>query len=210
MPLKPPAEEYTIGDEFHRVIGYCVAEWSWIDEQLFRIFQVCVGKPEQCAIIFYSLPGLNQRLKLTSEIVLSLLPKPKRKSGGHDERSVQYWKDIEKRVSGLLAMRRRIAHHQVTRTTIVTNSKAPPKADAVVINTPEKETILASWFEIYMSEGEALRGRGVEKVRIAMVDLRKHLQELRLVVSELEKFHTLYIRTLPEAHLPLDGSWIVP
>jgi hypothetical protein len=58
------------------MIGYCIAEWAGIDDELFRIFQHCTGaKEQQAAIIYYRTPGLNVRLGLVDEIVRSVLPK---------------------------------------------------------------------------------------------------------------------------------------
>ena len=79
-------------DDFHMMIGYCVAEWAKVDDELFRIFRDCVGPYEQSAIIYYRTPTLNARLGLTDEIVQSVLPKRKKKSGGHYHPSVKAWK----------------------------------------------------------------------------------------------------------------------
>jgi hypothetical protein len=57
------------------MVGYCIAAWADVDEQLFRIFQDCVGPLEQSAIIYYKTPGLDARFTLTNEIVRSILPK---------------------------------------------------------------------------------------------------------------------------------------
>jgi hypothetical protein len=62
-------------DEFHMMIGYCIAEWAGIDDELFRIFQHCTeAKEQQAAIVYYRAPGLNVRLGLVNEIVRSVLP----------------------------------------------------------------------------------------------------------------------------------------
>jgi hypothetical protein len=62
-------------NEFYMMIGYCIAEWAGIDDELFRIFQHCTGaKEQQAAIIYYRTPGLNVRLGLVDEIVRSVLP----------------------------------------------------------------------------------------------------------------------------------------
>ena len=48
-------------DEFHMVMGYCIAAWAAVDEQLFLLFSDCVGPHEQAAIIYYRTPGLDVR-----------------------------------------------------------------------------------------------------------------------------------------------------
>jgi hypothetical protein len=48
-------------DEFHMVMGYCIAAWAQVDDQLFRIFRDCVGPYDQSAVIYYRTPGLHLR-----------------------------------------------------------------------------------------------------------------------------------------------------
>ena len=61
--------------DFFGLLGQCIAAWALIDDELFRLFQECVGQPEQSAIIFYRTPGLDLRLSLTDEIFRSVLPR---------------------------------------------------------------------------------------------------------------------------------------
>src|SRR5271163_2220003 len=110
-PRAPSKSWQELGDEFHLMVGYCIAAWARIDDELFRIFRACVGPYKQSAIIYYRTPGLDMRLGLTDELVLSVLPKKDRKSGGHDHPSVKAWKAAKSGFSDLLAIRRRIAHH---------------------------------------------------------------------------------------------------
>ena len=49
-------------DEFHMMVGYCIAEWADVDNALFNIFQLCVGRREPSAIIYYRMTGLEQRI----------------------------------------------------------------------------------------------------------------------------------------------------
>src|SRR5580704_18065915 len=105
MPDEPPKSGQELGDEFHAMVGYCIAEWASVDDELFQIFRHCVGPIEQSAIIYYRTPGLKPRLDLTEELVKSVLPKRTKKSGGHDPAVA----DFEK----LLGTRRRIAHQPI-------------------------------------------------------------------------------------------------
>jgi hypothetical protein len=43
-------------DEFHMMLGYCIAAWADVDDLLFRIFRECIGPHLQCAIIYYKTP----------------------------------------------------------------------------------------------------------------------------------------------------------
>ena len=99
-------------DEFHMMLGYCIAAWADVDDLLFRIFRDCIGPYEQCAIIYYKTPGLEARFSLTDEIVRSVLPK--KKPGAHDHPSVKAWDKAIKPRQDLLSQRRRLAHHPVT------------------------------------------------------------------------------------------------
>jgi hypothetical protein len=58
-------------DEFHRVMGSCIAAWAQVDDQLFRIFRSCIGPYDQSAVIYYRTPGLDVRLALVDEIVIT-------------------------------------------------------------------------------------------------------------------------------------------
>jgi hypothetical protein len=76
--------EQECADEFHMMVGYCIAEWARVEDALFRIFQACLSiKAEQCAILYYRTPSLDTRLVLVDEIVKSVLPK-KPKPSAHD------------------------------------------------------------------------------------------------------------------------------
>jgi hypothetical protein len=99
-------------DEFHMMIGYCIAEWAGIDDELFRIFQHCTGaKEQQTAIVYYRAPGLNVRLGLVNEIVRSVLPQTH--PAGKDHPKLARWKAINMDCEDLFATRRRIAHRPV-------------------------------------------------------------------------------------------------
>jgi hypothetical protein len=78
-----------------------------IDNELFQIFQHCVGAAEQSAIIFYRAPGLDVRLSLTDEVVTFLYQKRPKKSGAHDPPQLK--KRAIENFRNLLAVRRRIA-----------------------------------------------------------------------------------------------------
>lgn len=107
MPKRDPNQE------FFETLGRCIAVWASVDEELFRLFQCCVGPVEQAAIIFYRMPGLDVRLNTTDELIRSLLPKRTQKNGKHEHKSVRIWKEIFNRIKDQLAVRRRLAHQPV-------------------------------------------------------------------------------------------------
>jgi hypothetical protein len=164
-------------DNFHMMVGYCIAEWAKVDDELFQIFRDCVGPTEQSAIIYYRMPGLSVRLTLTDEIVRSVLPKPARISGGHDHASVKAWKDAIKDFRDLLGVRRRIAHHPIA-----------IKHGATWSFDPVLSSLLAqpSWFEIHVGQREQLRSG--ELPALQLDDLKAHLTAVEALRDRLQHF----------------------
>jgi hypothetical protein len=183
-------------------VGYCVAEWSNLDEWLFRIFQSCVGAPEQCSIVYYKIPGLEPRLSLADEIVKSILPKPDRKSGGHQHVSVQEWNGVRKNIEKLLSIRRRIAHQQVAGEIAVHYTLL---ADPLGSNksTPNPPPEIVPWFAIYMSQSESLRGKLPEIAALKEPDLIEHAKSVQAETENLAKFYDAHLAKRPGAHAPL-------
>jgi hypothetical protein len=177
-------------EEFHAAMGRCIATWAVADQVLFEIFQYCVGPPKQCAIIFYKQPGLDQRLTLTTEIVLSLLPQPTKKDGGHPHLGAKAWKEIDKKFHDLLAVRRRIAHQNVRADT--THEQA------------EMETIVRFAFEILPGYGEQLRGRSDDHAPLGIDALIRHDQDVARLVQALFRFQRRKLRRHVQASSPPD------
>jgi len=203
-------------DKFHMHIGYCIAEWAELDERLFLIFQSCVGSPEQCAIIYYKIPGLEPRLSLTDEIIRSVFPKTERKSGDHtqDYPHVVRWSKIKTSIEGLLSTRRRIAHHQVAaemgiryaaRTISLRENSIEDFEDTFTRNEPME---FLSWFSIYMSHGETLRGKLPKVAALKEGDLIEHAELLRSTTNELVAFYRECMATRLGAHPP-PSHWLV-
>ena len=179
-----------LGDEFHMVVGYCIAEWASVDDELFRIFRHCIGPYEQSAIIYYKTPGLEPRLSLTDEIVISVLPKPARKSGGHDLPEVTAWKAAITDFRNLLAIRRRIAHHPVA------IRQQPLAWDVSRFDLPPP-----SWFEIYVNEHEQFRTGEIPALKVE--DLKVHLLALTLLRDRLHHFfYDVLIKLKPTSAAP--------
>jgi hypothetical protein len=162
-------------NNFHMMIGYCIADWAKVDDELFRIFRDCVGPYEQSAIIYYRTPGLNVRLELTDEIVKSVLPKPQKQSGDHDHPSVKAWKAAKKDFRDLLSTRRRIAHH-------------PIKHGAIWPFDPALSLLLSwpPWFEIQIGQHEQLRSGKLPDLQLD--DLKAHLSAVAALRERLQHF----------------------
>jgi hypothetical protein len=174
-----------IGDEFHMMVGYCIAEWAKVDNELFLIFRDCVGPYEQSAIIYYKTPGLDARFSLTDEIVRSVLPKPARKSGGHQHHSVKAWGTAIKGYQELLAARRRIAHHPVA-------IRMQPLVFSSVFNSATLGSVTISgapsWYEIYVNQHERLRGKSSDLPALRADDLRCHFRSVGALGDRLHHF----------------------
>jgi hypothetical protein len=188
-----------LGDEFHMMMGYCIAEWAQVDESLFEIFHTCVGPREQCAIIYYRIPGLDPRFSLTDEIVCSVLPQRDRKSGGHDHPDVKLWKETIGKYQGLLNERRRIAHHPVA-------LRTPWILDIEMIGAMglNGSALPAgpSHFEIYVNHNESLREKSSDLPALSVGDLRLHLAKVNKFHGDLRRFLRDVLLKRHEEHLP--------
>jgi hypothetical protein len=133
---------------------------------------------------------------MTDEIVRSVLPKPDRKSGGHDHPSVVAWKGLKKEFSELLATRRRIAHHPVEnsmnfgallagmRGAAGAVNSLPVNVAAVNASFPPPE----SWYSIYVSQHERARGYASDLPRLTAKDLESHLTAVNALNLDLGLF----------------------
>jgi hypothetical protein len=163
-------------DNFYLLIGHCIANWAQADEQLFYICRECIGPYEQSAIIYYRTPGMDIRLNLVDELVKSVLPKRKRKSGGHDHPLVKQWNDIVAGIKNLLSVRRRIAHQPVQTTANLLLLFANPSA------------FNENAFRISPSDHEKLREKESDVSPIVIDDLREHLLAVDEFTQRLRGF----------------------
>src|SRR5207253_9378899 len=104
MSEEQPEAWQKLRDEFHMAMGYCIAAWARVDDELFRIFRDRLGPYNQSAIIYYRTPGLDSRLSLTDEIVkMTLLSSWERPENDPRPKS---WKAAIKDFRALLSVRR--------------------------------------------------------------------------------------------------------
>jgi hypothetical protein len=159
-------------DEFHMVMGYCIAAWAQVDDQLFRIFRDCIGPYDQSAVIFYRTPGLDTRLSLTDEIVrVTLLPSWER-PGKRDPR-IKAWSAILSEFRASLAIRGRVAHQ-------------PVRTEPFRVGMPAGAQLTA--FEIYVGRHEQLRDSAAKSVPLTLGDLKNHLAAVNKLSDRLKAF----------------------
>jgi hypothetical protein len=176
-------------NEFHMMIGYCVAEWAGIDDELFRIFQHCTGvKEKQAAILYYRTPGLDSRLKMVDEIVRSVLPKKPDRAGSHDHPDVKRWKKISAQCSNLFGTRRRIAHQPVRAQETLAPAGPPPIPYLYIMDQSVNNMTMQASFEIYTSQTEMMRGKESKLSPLTLTDLQEHQKTTSQVRSQINMF----------------------
>jgi len=172
-----------LADEYHMMMGYCIAEWATIDESLFRIFRDCIGPYEQSAILYYRIRGLETRLQATDEIVKSVLTK--HNAGNHRHINVKMWNRIMDRFPDLLSVRRRIVHQPVSIQFLPNRRVTMPSVNTEVFAryyaAPEP------LFKSYMSRHEELRDRKKPNP-LHVNDLQNHVRQLRDISVDLLRF----------------------
>jgi hypothetical protein len=167
-----PKWRHPVFDKFHTELGYCVTAWAQVDEELFNIFQRCVGPWRQCAIIYYRTPGLDVRRNMVDEIVRFILPKQERKSGGHPPPDLKAWTEANEGFQTLLGVRRRIAHQQVgVSVYLAEDGRQPDRYNSV---------------EVFPSYQERLRGKSDETIDID--GLKKHQDDVGKLAQRLSTF----------------------
>lgn len=197
MPIGPPprppllpgekeAEEYRRRqDDFHLRLGYCIAKWAEVENELFRIFWTGLrSSKEQAATVYYYIRSLEQRVTLTDELMGWLLPKTQ--SGGHHHPDLKEWNAICTEFRDLLPTRNRLAHHpvegEIIEWVIVPPKDSPSSGGHVVGHGYD------SWFSIAESEQERLRGRGKKPERLDAGHLAAHLDRTTILARWLEQF----------------------
>jgi hypothetical protein len=157
-------------------LGYCIAEWANLEEQLFLICRDCLGSYEQAAIVYYRQPGIDVRIQMVDELVRSILPR--KQSGEHDHEDVKIWHQLFKGIKKLLSVRRRIAHQPVRTSQNALAILVMGTAQKFVVGNPA----------VSMSRHEEKRGRGLEDKPILLADLKTHLAEVKIVTAALSNF----------------------
>jgi hypothetical protein len=191
MPAEQDEHWRKLANEFHMMMGYCVAAWAQVDNELYRIFRDCVALHDHAAIIYYRTPGLNVRLDLVDEIVKTTLLPSWERPGTRDPR-IKAWKAATKDFRDLLSVRRRIAHHPV----------APRQEPRHFGDTLGQ--LAPSWYEIYVGRHERLRDSAAKLPALRIGDLRMHRLEVAELSIRLESFYHDVLTKPREASPPPD------
>jgi len=178
-----------LSDEFHMIMGYCIAAWARVDDELFRIFQDCMANTDQSAVIYYRTPGLDIRLKMVGEVVVTTLLPSWERPGKRDPR-VKEWNAIAKKFGDLLAVRRRIAHHPVM-------PRQEPRRFGMRFGEAAP-----SWYEIYVSQHERLRDSAAKLPPLLVNDLRQHRADVGLLADRLSRYFHDMLTKPPGAFPP--------
>lgn len=169
----------TPGNEFHMLVGKCITAWARVEEHLFKICATSLGTTDQrAAIVYFRTPTIESRLQLTDELLRTVLPKPERKSGGHDHADVQTWDRIRKDIGKILQTRNRIAHHPVADRKLFPT--APEGAVGMLFDM--------SWFESVVSDAERLRGRHDDAKPLLAPHLSAHRLDVEMIITKLAIF----------------------
>ena len=190
MPIEPPpkppplpgekdAEEYRRAqDQFHLVLGYCIAKWAEVQDELFLICWTALRSgPEPAAVVFFRTPTLDARLSLTDELVRLILPKTL--PGKQPHQDLETWTAAVAAVRALLPIRNRLAHH-------------PVQGEMLYVyfdDDPEQQEQLFTEFRSTISDAELLRGRHTESDRhLINDDLQLHLEKTSALRMRLRAF----------------------
>jgi len=184
-----PSSTLSPDEKFHLQLGFCITTWAAIEDLLFTICLKILNTTDQRAsIVYYRIPTLDTRLKLIDELALSALPKRERKSGGHDHPDVILWAKMRKRIENQLGTRRRIAHHPVLPMTAMKVRVTKDMMGELVKRLEIRHIETTTWFEIYASEAERLRGRDADTSPLKIDDLKNHCMQVRALVDQLDDF----------------------
>jgi hypothetical protein len=169
-------------------VGHCITAWAGLEDRLFEILWCILGCPqERAAIVYYKTPQLEARLTLTDELVRSILPKTG--SGTQPHPDLKAWDAVRKSISEELAVRRRIAHQPVRTGKVI-----------IPLSGDEKSLMMSghlefSYYEIYVSENEALRGKMAKPDTLNIHDLMEHEQTVKGLALQLHAFNTDVLAT---------------
>jgi hypothetical protein len=173
-------------DEFHMAMGYCIAEWANIEEQLFRLCELCIGKPAQAAIIYYRTPGLRPRLDLAAELIRSIIPRFNNEDNNKNHPDYKIWSDILSDIINNISIRNRIAHYPV-------ETKYPNFFDLDPFNLITGGLGGTRHF-IVGHKKENLRERFSAKPPLSLSDLHNHLETTKNIVSKLQQFYDALLK----------------
>jgi hypothetical protein len=184
--LKPMHQMDEAGSHFAMQMGNCLAQWSYIEDYFFLICHAALQCPkQQAAIVYYKTPNFDARMTLTDELVKSTLPQ--HAPGEHPHEDLKAWIAAYKGVDKIKPIRNRIAHCQMG-----------PQPSALVAHSRGEEVKLESWFVLYESNNEKMRGRPLPSP-LTMQDLSDYLVASNRAQMPLHRFY----HEILGAHVPI-------
>lgn len=181
----PFSDPYKIeSDRFHKALGYCIAKWADIEDQLFRLCWTALrAPPEQSSIVYYRTPSVDARLTLITELIGTVFPKDEEHADLKHE-AINSWGELAKDIRSLLKTRNRLAHHPV-------NGRPFHYAidDGDEISTPEMATI----FHSYVGQYERWRGKKAD-AGISYADLDRYYPKLCDIQRRLDRYFHLFLK----------------
>lgn len=188
-------------DKFHLALGYCVAKWAEIEDQLFRLCWTALRSPiKQAAIIYYRTPSIDARLTLATELVSSLYPR--KVSGEHDSEDMKRWRSLEADIRELLRIRNRLAHHPVAG--YLLHDGEYVEGEFSYREEYFSDPNVSAYFQSDVGYYESLRGRHDRVSALKYDDLDAYYSKLADIVRRLNLFWHQALR--PKAGDPVSGQ----
>ena len=184
-------------NEFFTWLGKCITAWAQVEDHLFEICLHSLGatKP-RVAIVYYRTPTLDARLKLTDELVRTVLPARDPPDGGHDHPDTKKWSQLRRQIAELLPVRNRMAHHPVTYKDLgrmqVLGIAGFVSGEGVAL------PVIASWYESDVSEAEKLRGKHEDIKPLTAPDLSRHRVSVESIIKQLDLFRARVLSKYPK------------
>jgi hypothetical protein len=180
--VKAVPQLQTAAEQFHMWMGYCIAEWAYIDDYFFSVCHAALECPkQQAAIVYYKTPNFEARITLADELVKTVLPRHKPGDKPHEDLST--WIAAYKAVEKIKPNRNRIAH-----------CHTGVAASAILAEGRGEEVEVDAWYFLYESNNQKLRGKPIPPP-LALSDLRSHYYEVAKVRNLL---HVFYYDRLPK------------
>ena len=185
-----------LAQQFFYYVGQCITSWAKVEEHLFEICTSCLGaNRKQVAIIYYRTPTIDSRLQLVDELIRTILPQRESRDGAHDHPDVVVWDKLRKEIGAEFPTRNHIAHHPVSERNLAKELNITHPGAA-------QDLFDFSWYEIYVSEAERLRGRHENAKPLSVPDLANHRVTIEALTTKLEIFRSSvlakYAKSAPE------------
>ena len=165
------------GTVFMALLGTCITEWAWIEEQVYEICQLILGtEPEHTSILFYRTPTLESRIALADELMGTIFPKPE--SGEHSDPDAAVWRKLLLDIRAEMPVRNQLAHS--------------PATAGVYGTMDEKTGVITKVVTVAMHSvphpHETWRPKTKNKAALHEPDLQKHLEAVRSLHERLKTF----------------------